>query len=67
MQKAASQKPPAARVLDLSGMPLTRYSAEALADVLAAEWGLTKLVLDGCDLAEEVRSSEIWRSVEAVC
>ncbi|KAL7417904.1 hypothetical protein BDY24DRAFT_437411 [Mrakia frigida] len=53
LKKAATPKPPAPRVLNLSNIVLTKYSAEAIADVLAVEWGLTKLVLDGCDLTDE--------------
>ncbi|KAG8979777.1 hypothetical protein FRB94_011521 [Tulasnella sp. JGI-2019a] len=40
------------RVLDLTGIKLSPFSATALADTLSMEWGLRKLVLKDCDLEE---------------
>lgn len=41
-------------MLDLTGVYLSRFTADALSDVLAMEWGLSQLVLDECDLADDV-------------
>ncbi|KAJ1305225.1 hypothetical protein OPQ81_000254 [Rhizoctonia solani] len=40
----------APKVLDLSRMRLTFDTASALADLLALDWGLQKLILSDCDL-----------------
>ncbi|KAG8883926.1 hypothetical protein FRB97_005600 [Tulasnella sp. 331] len=46
----AGMVPP--RVLDLTGIKLSPFSASALADTLSMEWGLRKLILKDCDLEE---------------
>lgn len=45
----------APKALDLSNLQLSLGAAEALSDVLSVDFGLKKLVLDGCGLEDEVR------------
>lgn len=47
--------PSAPRVLDLSHTHFTFDAASALADLLALDWGLQRLILSDCDLDDLVR------------
>jgi len=47
----------APRQLDLTGIRLLGHAAFALADTLAVEWGLRKLILKDCELDDFVRIS----------
>ncbi|EJT99501.1 hypothetical protein DACRYDRAFT_17203 [Dacryopinax primogenitus] len=49
-QHGLSNKP---RVLDLTGITLSVFHAAAVADVLALNLRLSKVILDGCDLDEQ--------------
>lgn len=49
----STSSPP--KVIDLRDTSLTRGSAAVLSDILSVDFGLRKLVLDNCNLDDEVR------------
>lgn len=52
------------KALDFSNVALSSFhAAEALSDILSVDFGLKRLVLDGCHLDDEVRKSiQEWQS-----
>lgn len=60
MKDASQSSPPALRTLDLSFVPLDRHAIEPIADFLSVNFGLGKLVLENCNLIDEVSISNVY-------
>ncbi|MCO5589854.1 hypothetical protein L7F22_043823 [Adiantum nelumboides] len=52
-QDARQNTPPALKTIDLSFVPLDRQAIEPVADLLSVDFGLQKLVLENCGLADD--------------
>ncbi|PWN34844.1 RNI-like protein [Meira miltonrushii] len=52
-QDARQNSPPALKTIDLSFIPLDRHAIEPVADLLSVDFGLQKLVLENCGLADD--------------
>lgn len=58
----STSSPP--KVIDLRDTNLTRGSAAVLSDILSVDFGLRKLVLDNCNLDDEVRILSVIHAVD---